>query len=164
MPLSEPSESPSLPQLTRGEGSCFHPLLSSEEMPSQEMPTILLLSDHVFNFWLCRVSIFTCGLSLVVVSGGYSLLWSSTDFVFWCLLLLWDPGCRTHGLSNCGSQAYLLRACGIFPPQGSNPCPLHWQVDSYPLHHQRSLVSSDFCHTPFLLFSKTILIWLQSLP
>ena len=22
-------------------------------------------------------------------------------------------------------------ACGIFPDQGSNPCPLHWQVDSY---------------------------------
>ena len=25
--------------------------------------------------------------------------------------------------------------CGIFPDQGSNLCPLHWQVDSYPLHH-----------------------------
>ena len=21
-------------------------------------------------------------------------------------------------------------ACGIFPDQGLNPCPLHWQVDS----------------------------------
>ena len=29
-------------------------------------------------------------------------------------------------------------ACGIFPDQGSNPCPLHWQVDSQPLRHQRS--------------------------
>ena len=28
-----------------------------------------------------------------------------------------------HGLS-CST------ACGIFPDQGSNPCPLHWQVDS----------------------------------
>ena len=27
-------------------------------------------------------------------------------------------------------------ACGIFPDQGSNPCPLHWQADSQPLHHQ----------------------------
>ena len=26
-------------------------------------------------------------------------------------------------------------ACGIFPDQGSNPCPLHWQVDSWPLDH-----------------------------
>ena len=28
-----------------------------------------------------------------------------------------------HGLS-CST------ACGIFPDQGSNPCPLHWQADS----------------------------------
>ena len=27
-------------------------------------------------------------------------------------------------------------ACGIFPDQGSNPCPLHWQADSQPLRHQ----------------------------
>ena len=29
-------------------------------------------------------------------------------------------------------------ACGIFPDQGLNLCPLHWQADSYPLHHQGS--------------------------
>ena len=29
-------------------------------------------------------------------------------------------------------------ACGIFPHQGSNPCPLHWQADSQPLRHQGS--------------------------
>ena len=29
-------------------------------------------------------------------------------------------------------------ACGIFPDQGSNPCPLHWQADSQPLCHQGS--------------------------
>ena len=29
-------------------------------------------------------------------------------------------------------------ACGIFLDQGSNPCPLHWQVDSEPLRHQGS--------------------------
>ena len=27
-------------------------------------------------------------------------------------------------------------ASGIFLDQGLNPCPLHWQEDSYPLHHQ----------------------------
>ena len=27
-------------------------------------------------------------------------------------------------------------ACGIFLDQGSNPCLLHWQVDSLPLSHQ----------------------------
>ena len=30
------------------------------------------------------------------------------------------------------------RACGIFPDQGSNPCPLHWQADSQPLRRQGS--------------------------
>ena len=29
-------------------------------------------------------------------------------------------------------------ACWIFPDQGSNPCPLYWQEDSYPLYHQGS--------------------------
>ena len=48
-----------------------------------------------------------------------------------------------HGLSNAGSVvlAHGLRcsvACGIFPDQESNPCPLHWRVDSYPLHNQGS--------------------------
>ena len=34
-----------------------------------------------------------------------------------------------HGLS-CSA------ACEIFLEEGSNPCPLHWQLDSYPLDHQ----------------------------
>ena len=32
-----------------------------------------------------------------------------------------------HGLS-CST------ACGLFPDQGLNPCPLHWWVDSYPVY------------------------------
>ena len=46
---------------------------------------------------------------------------------------LWSAGSVVvvHGLS-CSA------ACGIFPDQGSNSCPLHWQMDSYPLHHQGS--------------------------
>ena len=28
--------------------------------------------------------------------------------------------------------------CGIFPDQGLNPCPVHQQVNSYPLDHQGS--------------------------
>ena len=35
-------------------------------------------------------------------------------------------------------------ACGIFPDQGSNPCPLHWQADSQPLRHQGSPVCRFF--------------------
>ena len=33
------------------------------------------------------------------------------------------------------------KARAIFPDLGSNPCPLHWQVDSLPLTYQESPVS-----------------------
>ena len=48
-----------------------------------------------------------------------------------------------HGLS-CSA------ACGIFPDQGSNPYPLHWQADSQPLRHQGSPIFflSSFCLLP----------------
>ena len=48
-----------------------------------------------------------------------------------------------HG-SRCSSSVVVARglscpvAYGIFPDQGVNPCPLHWQVDSYSLNHQGS--------------------------
>ena len=40
-----------------------------------------------------------------------------------------------HGLQSAGSVVVAHRlscsmACGIFPDQGLNPCPLHWQADS----------------------------------
>ena len=35
-------------------------------------------------------------------------------------------------------------ACGIFPDQASNPCPLHGQADSQPLHHQGSPIGALF--------------------
>ena len=41
-------------------------------------------------------------------------------------------------LSSCGTWAWFLYRMGISPDQGLNPCPLHWQVDSYPLCHQGS--------------------------
>ena len=58
---------------------------------------------------------------------------------------------RHSGFSCCGAQplgsgtsvgaAHGLScsmACGIFPDQGLNPCPLNWQANSYPLYHQES--------------------------
>ena len=48
---------------------------------------------------------------------------------------------QTRRVSNCGSRANCCSAAGgIFPDQGSNPCPLHWQADSQPLRHQGSPV------------------------
>ena len=65
-----------------------------------------------------------------------------------------------HGLSFCGAQApdagsvivahgpSCSAACGIFPDQGSNPCPLHWQADSQPLRHQGSPRDSGSIERP----------------
>ena len=75
---------------------------------------------------------------------GFSLQW---------LLLLCSTGSRHTGFSSCSSWALECRlssmahgfsgseACGSFPDQGSNPCPLRWQVDSYPPYHQEVLFS-----------------------
>ena len=49
-----------------------------------------------------------------------------------------------YSLSSNSQAQYMVHrlscsaACGIFLDQGSNPCPLHWQVDSYSLYHQGS--------------------------
>ena len=45
---------------------------------------------------------------------------------------------QTRRLSNVAHGPGCSAACGIFPDQGSNPCPLHWQADSQPLRHQGS--------------------------
>ena len=60
-------------------------------------------------------------------SRGCSSLWRSGFLLLW--LLLWSAGVRAsvvaaHGFSC--SVAYV-----IFSDQGSNLCPLHWQVDSF---------------------------------
>ena len=39
-------------------------------------------------------------------------------------------------------------ARGILPDQGLNLCPLHWEADYYPLHHQGSSSSKKFLLLP----------------
>ena len=65
--------------------------------------------------FLLRSTDFRCTGSVVVACGFYSA----------------GSVVLAHGLS-CSA------ACGIFPDQGSSPCPLHWQADSQPLRHQGS--------------------------
>ena len=43
-----------------------------------------------------------------------------------------------HRLTSFGHRHCCSVACGIFLDQGLNLCPLHWQVNSYPLCHQGS--------------------------
>ena len=88
-------------------------------------------------FWLCWVFVSVRGLSLVAASGGCS----SSRCAGLSLsrpLLLRSTGSRRAGSVIVAHRPSCSAACGIFPDQGSNPCPLHWQADSQPLRHQGS--------------------------
>ena len=90
-----------------------------------------------FYFWLCCVFISVRGLSLVAASGGHS----SSRCAGLSLsrpLLLRSTGSRRAGSVVVAHKPSCSTTRGIFPDQGSNPCPLHWQADSQPLCHQGS--------------------------
>ena len=100
--------------------------------------------------WLCWVFVSVRGLSLVVASGGHSSSWRAVLSLSRPLLL------RSISSKRAGSAVVAHRpscsaACGIFPDQGSNPCPLHWQADSQPLRHQGS-PAQPFWNTYFFIF------------
>ena len=87
--------------------------------------------------WLCWVFTSVQGPSPVAASGGHSSsqcagLSSSRP------LLLRSAGSRRAGSAIVAHGPSCSVACGIFPDQGSNPRPLHWQADSQPLRHQGS--------------------------
>ena len=89
-------------------------------------------------FWLCWVFVSVQGLSLVAARGGHS----SSRCMGLSLsqpLLLWSTGSRRTCLVVVAHGPSCSAACGIFPDQGSNPCPLNWQADSQQLRHQGSL-------------------------
>ena len=89
------------------------------------------------NFWLCWFFVSVRGLSLLAASGGHS---SSQCVGLWLSrpLLLQSTGSRRTGSVVVAHMLSCSAACGIFPDQGSNPCPLYWQADSQPLRHQGS--------------------------
>ena len=87
--------------------------------------------------WLCWVFVSVRGLPPIVASGGHSSsrcagLSPSRP------LLLRSTGSRHAGSVIVAHGPSCSAACGIFPDQGLNPCPLHWQADSQPLRHQGS--------------------------
>ena len=80
---------------------------------------------YYFRFYLllfifgCAGSSLLLRLPVAAASGGLLLV------VVRGLFLLWSRGSIVVAHKLCCSKA-----CGIFPDQGSNPCSLHWQVDS----------------------------------
>ena len=105
------------------------------------------------------------GLSLVAASGDHS----SSRCAGLSLsrpLLLRSTDSRRAGSVVVAHGPSCSAACGIFPDQGSSPCPLHWQADSQPLCHQGSPAVSVLT-SPFLflilLISVLSLFFLLSL-
>ena len=93
---------------------------------------------YLFNFWLCWVFVSVRGLSLVAASGGHSSSRCAGLSLSRPLLLRSTGSTRAGSVIVAHGPSYSA-ACGIFPDQGSNPCPLNWQADSQPLRHQGSL-------------------------
>ena len=91
----------------------------------------------IIYFWLCWVFVSVRGLSVVAASGGHSSSRCAGLSLSWPLLLR-STGSRRAGSVIVAHGPNCSAACGIFPDQGSNPCPLHQQADSQPLHHQGS--------------------------
>ena len=85
----------------------------------------------------CPESSLPHGFFLVAVSGSYSLL-QCTSFLLWWLLLC-SMGSRHMGSVVAAHGLSCSMACGIFLNQGSNPCPLHWQADSWSLDQGSSV-------------------------
>ena len=71
-------------------------------------------------FWLRWVFVAAHGLSLVVVSGGYSSMWC-TGFSLQWLLLLQSTGSRCTGFSSCSAWAQLLHSMQDLPGPGLKP-------------------------------------------
>ena len=96
-----------------------------------------ILNYLFIYFRLCWVFVSVQGLSLVAASGGHS----SSRCVGLSLsrpLPLQSTSSRRTGSVVVAHGPSCSAACGIFPDQGSNPRPLHWQADSQPLRHQGS--------------------------
>ena len=92
----------------------------------------------VQNVW---VFVSVQGLSLVVASGGHSSSRCAGPSPSRPLPLR-STGSRRTGSAIVAHGPSCSAACVIFPDQGSNPCPLHWQADSQPLRHQESPVGN----------------------
>ena len=106
-------------------------------------------------FFLCWVFIAAQAFSLVVASRGYSLVVIRGLIMEASLvaehrlqgtLASVAVACRLWSTGSIAVVHWLsYSACGIFPDQGSNPCLLHWQVDSLPIELPGKSLTWVFC-------------------
>ena len=110
------------------------------------IPLFLLFIYLFIYFWLCWAFISVQGLSPVAASGGNSSS-RCAGLLLLRPLLLRSTSSRRAGSVVVAHGPSCSTACGIFPDQGSNLCPLHWQADSQPLRHQGSPHHIFFIHS-----------------
>ena len=94
---------------------------------------LFIIFIHVF---LAVLGLRCCwGFSLVVASRSYSVL-ATHGLLTEVASLVGE-----HGIWSVRASVVVAhrlsysKECGILPDQGSNPCLLHWQMNSYPLSH-----------------------------
>ena len=109
---------------------CIVPGVVKSQMPEQ-------LSLSLIYLWLHWVFVALCWISLLGQVGATLYLQCTGFSLQWLLLSLSMRVRQLQELQHTGLVA--PRHVGSeFLDQGSNPCPLHWQVDSLPLDHQGS--------------------------
>ena len=123
------------------------PLIKKSIFP----PVIFLKQFFLFKKKIC-LFISGCVGSALLPVGFLQLRRAGATLLAVCGLLIvvaslvGEPGLQARGLQQLWHVGLVVVAhrlscsvaCGIFPDQGSNPCPLHWQADSQPLRHQGS--------------------------
>ena len=121
----------------------LHKLTKLKSAAPQSFVVVVFKIFIYLFIYLCLSWVFISarGLSLVAASGGHS----SSQWAGLSLsrpLLLRSTGSRRTGSVVVAHGPSCSTACGIFPDQGSNPCPVRWQADSQPLCHQGSPLQS----------------------
>ena len=87
-------------------------------------------------FWLCWVFVSVRGP--LQLRQARATLHRGAQASHYRGLSLQSTGSRGAGSAAVAHGPSCSVACGIFPDQGPNPCPLHRQADSQPLRHQGS--------------------------
>ena len=103
----------------------------------QQFPWFLFFFFYLFIYLFIYGCVGSSFLCEVAASGGHSSS-RCTGPSLSRPLLLRSTGSRRAGSVVVAHGPSCSAACEIFPDQGSNPCPLHWQADSQPLCHQGS--------------------------
>ena len=120
---------PALPVVWMGRGCRVHTHFFSAVSPPFGCTRCYLASSVFLGLWCCPRAFSGCTVS--------SLRLLSVEHRLWALGL---SSCRSgtqesQALEGTADAVWGLSCstvCGIFLGQGSNPCPLRWQMDCYP--------------------------------